>query len=78
MRLLLFSLFISLIFLNCNNGDVVTSPGNLTKILTEFHNTSSQKVLIAAHRASNRKFPENSLAAIQHSIETGVDIKEVS
>ncbi len=77
MRLLLFFTFVSSLFFSCNNSEIVTSTGNLNQILAEFHNTSSQKVLIAAHRASNRKFPENSLAAIQHSIETGVDIIEI-
>ena len=77
MRLFLFFTFVSLIFFSCNNSEVVSNPTNLNQILKEFHNPASQKVLIAAHRASNRKFPENSLAAVQYSIETGVDIIEI-
>ena len=77
MRLILIFTFVSLIFFSCNNSEIVSKPANLNQILKEFHNPASQKVLIAAHRASNRKFPENSLAAVQYSIETGVDIIEI-
>ncbi len=46
------------------------------EILLEFNNPKSGKVLIAAHRAMHTKYPENSLAAYQHSIDNGIDIIE--
>ena len=73
--LLLFALCLFLI--SCKNNDIVLRESNLNQILTEFHNPDSHKVLIAAHRASNKKYPENSLASIQYSIDTGVDIIEI-
>lgn len=38
---------------------------------------SSSTVLVAAHRAAHKEFPENSLEAIRKSIELGVDIIEI-
>ncbi|MEN8117227.1 MAG: glycerophosphodiester phosphodiesterase family protein [Bacteroidota bacterium] len=70
-------LFIFLLFWSCNSLTVENNPGDLKQILEEFHNPASQKVLIASHRAANKKYPENSLAAIQYSIETSVDIVEI-
>lgn len=46
-------------------------------IQEKFHNTDSPLVLVAAHRAQHTKYPENSLAAINHSIESGIDIIEI-
>jgi glycerophosphoryl diester phosphodiesterase len=71
--LLVFAAFLSA----CNSDKINFSPGNLNSILESFHNTTSQKVLIAAHRASNTNYPENTLAAIEYSIKTGVDILEI-
>ncbi len=53
---------------------------NLTraqKIYAELHNPASKQVLVAAHRADWRNFPENSLAAIESAIQKGVDIIEL-
>ena len=33
--------------------------------------------LIIAHRANGGGFPENSLAGIQHAIETGIEMVEI-
>ncbi|MCM4168599.1 hypothetical protein KCTC52924_02177 [Arenibacter antarcticus] len=49
---------------------------NLDSILYDFNN-KPQRVLVAAHRATNEHFPENSLAAIEESIRIGVDIVEL-
>lgn len=49
---------------------------DLDSILYVFKN-EPQQVLVAAHRATNDYFPENSLAAIAESIRIGVDIVEV-
>ena len=69
-------LVISLLLISCNTTEIKTNPSNLNKILSTFHDSSSSKVLIAAHRAMHTKYPENSLAAFRHSIESGVDIIE--
>ena len=47
------------------------------KIYAELHNPSSNYVLVAAHRADWRNFPENSLEAIESAIQMGVDIIEL-
>jgi len=69
-------LLISLLLISCNTTEIKTNPSDLNQILVTFHNPSSSKVLIAAHRAMHTKYPENSLAAYQHSIDSGVDIIE--
>jgi len=69
-------LLISVLTLSCNTPEIKTNPSDLNKILDTFHNPSSSKILIAAHRAMHTKYPENSLAAFQHSIDSGVDIIE--
>lgn len=50
---------------------------NINKILTEFHDAKSEYVMVAAHRAAHNIHPENSLSAIQHAIDMGVDIIEL-
>lgn len=47
------------------------------KTLNEFHNSKSEYVMVAAHRAAHNIHPENSLPAIQHAIDLGVDIIEL-
>jgi len=69
-------LLLLLLILSCNTTEIKTNPSDLNQILVTFHNTSSSKILIAAHRAMHTKYPENSIAAFQHSIESGVDIIE--
>jgi glycerophosphoryl diester phosphodiesterase len=39
--------------------------------------SGEDSILVAAHRGSHKKHPENSLAAIQQSIDTGIDIVEI-
>ena len=75
LKFLLLSLLIPFLF-SCNNSEIETNSSDLDHILTTFHNSSSSKVLIAAHRAMHTKYPENSLAAFQHSIDSGIDIIE--
>ncbi len=48
----------------------------LDHILDDYHN-HPELVLVAAHRATNPNYPENSLAAIAESIRIGVDIVEI-
>lgn len=76
LKLSLLFLFSLLLIFSCDQSDIKTNPSNLDQILTKFHDYSSKKVLIVAHRAMHTKFPENSLIAFQHSIDSGVDIIE--
>ncbi|MDW7691834.1 glycerophosphodiester phosphodiesterase family protein [Flammeovirgaceae bacterium SG7u.111] len=47
------------------------------RIKKEFFNPTSKQVLVAAHRAAHKLYPENSLEAIQHAIDLGFDIVEI-
>jgi len=76
LKLSLLFFIISLFVFSCGQNDIKTNPSNLDQILKKFHNPSSGKIMITAHRAMHTKYPENSLAAFQHSIDSGVDIIE--
>ena len=54
-----------------------TKQNNVERIISEFNNSTSPNVLVAAHRGDWRHAPENSIKAIENSIEMGVDIVEV-
>ncbi len=69
-----FKLFIFLFLLACSNP---SSTARLDKILEHFHDAKGDYVMVAAHRAAHNGYPENSLSAIRHAIELGVDIVEV-
>jgi glycerophosphoryl diester phosphodiesterase len=70
-------LILNILINGCNNFIVTKVSSNLEQNLKAFHNPNSEIILVAAHRAQHTKFPENSLAAIQHSIDNGVDIIEI-
>lgn len=70
-------IFLILIQQGCQYFQLDKSQSQLNEILVEFNNPNSQIVMIAAHRAQHTKYPENSLAAISHSIKSGVDIIEI-
>ena len=60
------------------------APSDANRICAEFQKPAGTQVLVAAHRGLSgrstgawEKFPENSLAAIANSIETGIDIVEI-
>lgn len=50
---------------------------NIYRIISEFNNSTSSNVMVAAHRGDWRNAPENSIKAIQNCIEMGVDIVEI-
>jgi glycerophosphoryl diester phosphodiesterase len=53
------------------------TPGDkFAKTLSEFHNANSKNILVAAHRCAHNGYPENSISALKHAIELGVDIAE--
>lgn len=67
--------FLAMIFfLACKSTYDVNS---LSSIQTEFHDASSKKVLVAAHRGAHKGNFENSIASTLKCIELGVDIVEV-
>jgi glycerophosphoryl diester phosphodiesterase len=71
-----FIYLISLVFiLSCQTPD--RNSSKLTSVLKVLHDQSSDTVLTVAHRALHTKYPENSLAAIQHSIDAGLDMIEI-
>ncbi|NOX65604.1 MAG: glycerophosphodiester phosphodiesterase family protein [Chlorobi bacterium] len=76
LKLSLLFLITSLFVFSCGQSNIKTNPSDLKQILAKFHDPSSNKILITAHRAMHTKYPENSLAAFQHSINSGVDIIE--
>jgi glycerophosphoryl diester phosphodiesterase len=53
------------------------SSGSIGIILDKFHDTHSDYVMVAAHRAAHNDHPENSISAIKHAIDLGVDIVEL-
>ena len=67
------TIFVLLLFLGLNSQAQETK---LDSILDDYHNNPEQ-ILVAAHRATNPNYPENSLAAIAESIRIGVDIVEI-
>lgn len=53
------------------------TPSRAEKIRTQLLTCDESSVIVVAHRADWRNFPENSLEAIQSSIEMGVDMLEL-
>ena len=56
---------------------VVSAQQRADQIKRTFLDASSHEVLVASHRATHHVYPENSLKAIQASINLGVDIIEI-
>lgn len=73
---LLLTLVLTIPFSGCQRQGAVTDY-TFEESLSLLHDEQSPKVLVTAHRARHTKYPENSLAAIRHSIEGGVDIIEI-
>ncbi len=67
-------LFIILFLVGCSGSE---KTGRLDEILEKFHDSNSEYIMVAAHRAAHNGFPENSISAIKHAIELGVDIVEL-
>lgn len=53
------------------------SQGNADALRRTLLDASSPTVMVASHRATHNRFPENSLSAIKESIRIGVDIIEI-
>jgi glycerophosphoryl diester phosphodiesterase len=68
-------LFLFLLLMACSGSD---PSGNIDRILEEFHDASSDYLLVAAHRAAHADgYPENSISAVKHAIDLGADIVEL-
>ena len=77
LKLLYFLLFLSFILSHgCQNAALKANEG-LSHRLQILHDPNSDQVLVVAHRALHTKYPENSLAAIRHSIDIGIDMIEI-
>lgn len=62
----------------CQNGQNPAENLSRAEMLREkILSTDTSSVLVVAHRGDWRYAPENSIAAIEHSIETGVDVVEL-
>jgi glycerophosphoryl diester phosphodiesterase len=59
------------------SGFVAVGQRSADAIRRTFLDASSATVLVASHRATHNRYPENSLNAIQESIRIGVDIVEI-
>ena len=76
MKKLLYVLFATVFVLSCASR--VNDPRPRAEILRErILSGDTSKVLVVAHRGDWRYAPENSIAAIKHSIAIGVDVVEV-
>ena len=69
--------YLLLILVLLSTACQVSKP--VDKILEEFHDATSEYVMVTAHRArtGNQDYPENSISAIKHAIDAGVDIIEL-
>lgn len=74
-RIALYYLLLILVLLS--TACQVSEP--VDKILEKFHDATSEYVMVTAHRArtGNQDYPENSISAIKHAIDVGVDIIEL-
>jgi glycerophosphoryl diester phosphodiesterase len=59
------------------SGYVSVAQRTVEEIRTDFLDSDSKTILVAAHRAAHLDYPENSLPAIQKAIDIGVDIIEL-
>ena len=67
-----------LLLLQTSCSHSASVPGNHADwVVSELHDPSSDKVLVACHRGDWRNWPENSLAAIESVIGMGADIMEL-
>ena len=65
---------ISTLLVSCSTG---TTPTRAEQIREQLLTCDESSVIVVAHRADWRNFPENSLEAVQSSIDMGVDMLEL-
>lgn len=75
----LLSLLLLLLLAACNSKEqeVIKADNRAEEIRNDLFNPHLERVLVVAHRADWRNYPENSLAAIESAIQMGVDIIEL-
>ena len=67
-----------LLLLQTSCSHSASVPGNHADwVVSELHDPSSDKVLVACHRGDWRNWPENSIDAIESVIAMGVDVMEM-
>lgn len=69
----IFSVFALMLLLSVS----MISDNKFDKMLAKFHDANAKYILVAAHRSAHNGHPENSLSALKHAIEIGVDIAEL-
>jgi glycerophosphoryl diester phosphodiesterase len=74
--LISFIIFFLIISGSCQKH-AIDQSNNLSRILQTLHNPSADQILVVAHRALHTQYPENSLAAVRHAIESGLDMIEI-
>ena len=72
-----FILFFACICVLLASCSTQPSETRADRIRTQLLNCDESSVIVVAHRADWRNFPENSLEAIQSSIDMGVDMLEI-
>lgn len=70
------TLSILFLFLTCNVA-LAQQHTNIDSILAVLNNPQTDQVLVVAHRADWRNFPENSIEGIKSAITMGVDMVEI-
>ena len=76
MRKMYFIFTLLILLIGCRESDF-KKQNNLAKIIEALHDTHNDIVLVTAHRAAHNVYPENSIAAIRHTIEIGADFIEI-
>ena len=66
-----------IIFFSCSSNSQVDEIEIESELIQAIRYKSKDKILVCAHRATNKNFPENSISAINASIALGVDIIEL-
>ena len=79
MKKMLYVLLLSALVAGCSSGQGQANAGEgRAEILREkILSGDTTSVLVVAHRGDWRYAPENSIAAIEHSIAVGVDVVEI-
>ena len=70
-------LAVAMIFILSSWNHTVHYPDRAHRLLAELKNPQSDYVMVMAHRADWRNWPENSLEAIESAIKMGCDIMEL-
>ena len=62
---------------SCSGAPLAQEPTRVDSILRKLYDPNTSSVVVVAHRGDWRHSVENSLPAVQHAIEMGVDVVEI-